>query len=66
MTIDYELLWLQNTFQGFFSQMLTVENVPNKNFYNPIRHIYLNKVLHNKELKGGISACYETWFYEYL
>ena len=22
-------------------------------------------ILHNKKLKGGITACYETWFYEY-
>ena len=22
-------------------------------------------LLHNKKLKGGITACYETWFYEY-
>ena len=27
--------------------------------------VYLNRVLHNKKLKGGIAACYETWFYEY-
>ena len=27
--------------------------------------VYLNRVLHNKQLKGGIAACYETWFYEY-
>ena len=25
--------------------------------------VYLNRVLHNT--KGGIAACYETWFYEY-
>ena len=29
-------------------------------------YIYSNRVFHNKILKGGIAACYETWIYELL
>ena len=31
-----------------------------------LRHVNPNKVLHNKELKGDIAACYKSWLYEYL
>ena len=34
-------------------------------FITSVWAIYLNKVLYNKILKGGITACYESWFYEY-
>ena len=27
--------------------------------------VYIKRVLHNKKLKGGIAACFETCFYEY-
>ena len=53
---------------GLFSQMLTVEDIERPQIKMSITQLwslYLNRVLHNKILKGGIAACYETWFYEY-
>ena len=71
MTVDYvnsEILWLQNTLQGCFQKILAVEDDEMSQVGIPITPLwdaYLNRVLHNKKLKGGITACYETWFYEY-
>ena len=53
---------------GLFSKMLAVENDEMSQIRIPITHlwgVYLNRVLHNKKLKGRIAACYETWYYEY-
>ena len=51
---------------GLFSKMLAVEDDGMSQVGIPITQlwdVYLNRVLHNKKLKGGIAACYETWFY---
>ena len=44
---------------GLFSNIFAVEYDEMSQIGIPII------VLHNKKLKGGIAACYETWFYEY-
>ena len=44
---------------GLFSKMLAVKDDEMSQIGIPIT------LLHNKILKGGITACYETWLYEY-
>ena len=45
---------------GLFSKMLAVKD-------DEMSQIGIRiTLLHNKILKGGIAACYETWKYEYL
>ena len=51
---------------GLFSRMMTVEDGGMSQiwiFITRFQNIYLNLVLHNKTLLGGIAACYETWIY---
>ena len=48
-----------------FLQMLAVvdgEMSQTGIYITQLRDIYINRVLHNKKLKGGIAACYETLF----
>ena len=51
---------------GLFSRMMAVEDGGMSQiwiFITRLQNIYLNLVLHNKNLQGGIAACYETWIY---
>ena len=56
MTIDYansEMLWLQNTFQGYFQSILAVEDYEMSQIGIPITQlwdVYLHRVLHNKKM----------------
>ena len=53
---------------GLFLKMLAAEDDEMSQIGIPITQLwddYLDRVLHNKKLNGGIAACYETWFYEY-
>ena len=56
MTIDYvasEMLWLQNTLQGYFQKMLAVEDDGMSQIRISITQlwdVYLNRVLHNKKV----------------
>ena len=53
---------------GLFSKILAVEDDEMSQIGIPVTQlwdVYLNRVLHNKKLKGGIVACYETWYYKY-
>ena len=62
MTIDHvnsEMLWLENTLQSYLKKMLAVKDDKMSQIGIPIT------LLHNKILKGGITACYKTWLYEY-
>ena len=68
MTIDYvksEMLWLQNTIQGYFQTMLVVEDDEMSQIGITITQLWdvnINRVLHNKNV---VTACYGAWFYEY-
>ena len=53
---------------GLFSKMLAVEDDEMSQIgilITQLWDVYLNRVLHNKKLKDGNAACYETRFYEY-
>ena len=71
MTLDYvnnEMLWLQNTLQGYFQKCWLRKNDVMSQVGIPITqlwYVYIDRAHHNKKLKGGIAACYDTWFYEY-
>ena len=55
MTLEYvnsEMLWLQNTLQGYLKKMLVVEYDGMSQVGIPITHlwgVYPNRVLHNKK-----------------
>ena len=51
---------------GLFSHLLAVEDGEMYQIgisITQLRDIYLNRFVHNKNIKGCIAACYETWFY---
>ena len=48
---------------GLFSQMLALEHSEMSQIglsITQLRDIYLNRIIHNKKIKGSIAACYET------